>query len=181
MRHGDSWIISCRVSTSTQAAFGGPVAWMRTTQPLGELPAPILPPAPSSRSPSTAFACADGQLRLLTNDRNLSPYSQHRNPLYMWDIDADQDFEALRHYTVFDSMAAGMPIRDQSLPVVDQCKIFPHSGGRYQILAHRIRPVSTNNPRKTGLAINEQEKEACGIYYAAIEYAQAYPPQWSFE
>ena len=176
-----SWIVSARVQQSFRSEFGGPVAWMMTDDPFNTISEPEYPKIPASRSPNTAFLCADGKIRLLTNDRRLSPYGHHRNPLYIWDIDPDRGFKAGEPAVVFDSVAKGLPIREESRPVVDQGKVFPHSGGINQIVAHRIRPVSINDPEKTGVVINELEKTLCGIYYGSLEFDQAHPGAWSFE
>ena len=180
MAWGNAWIISARVQTSTRSGFGGPIAWMLTDDPFLEISEPVYPDAPSSRSPSTAFLCADGQVRLVTNDRGVSPYRHHRNPLYLWDIDPDNGFTAGEPAVVFDSVAGGVPIREESRPVVDQGKIFPHAGGKTQIIAHRIRPVSLNDPEKTGVVISEEEKTLCGIYYGSVNLDREYPGVWSF-
>ena len=179
-RYKSSWIISARVRKSTRSEYGGPVAWMRTENPFMTLPDPVMPNYPASRSPSTAFTGVDDRLRLVTNDRNVSPYSHHRNPLYLWDIDPSAGYAASDCRVVFDSVENDMPIREESRPVVDQGKIFPHSGGSSQIIAHRVRPVSVDDPAKTGVVINEAEKDICGIYYAEVILDGDYPGLWSF-
>ena len=177
-----SWIVSSRVWANWDEPMGGPVAWMRTDNPFEEIPDPTLPQEPKSRAPSPVFRCADGQVRVLTNDRNLSPYKEHiRNPLYIYDIDVEAGFTPEEHRVVFDSVERGLPIRDVSRPVVDQGKVFPHVGGKSQFTAHRVRTGSLYNPQNTGVVINEAEKEASGIYYSIINYDREYPSQWAFE
>ena len=175
-----SWVIAARVHVPKEATSGGPIAWIRTDDPFRSIPEPVYPESPLSRSPNGAFLCADGRVRLITNAPGISPYGQNRNPLYVWDIDPDGGFSSGEPTIVFDSVARGIPIREQSKPVVDQGKIFPHAGGRTQIIAHRLRPTSTNDPKKTGLVINESERSVCGIYYGSLDLDREYPGVWSF-
>lgn len=177
----DSWIITSRVWANWHIDKGGPVAWMITKKPFEEIPEPVLPGEPRSRSPSTAFLCADGQVRMLTNDRNLSPYNHPRNPLFMWDIDPESEFSPGSRRTVFDSVELGMPIRNEAFPVVDQAKIFPHAGGNSQIVGHRLRTFAVKDTAYSGLAPNDREMEAAGIYYSKIQYDREYPGLWSFD
>ena len=174
------WILMARVRSSMDAKEGGPVAWMKLDDPFGAIPEPVLPEGPRTHAPVTAFRCADGVVRLLTNDPHVSPYPHERNPLYMWDIDPADGFRASNRITVFDSVERKIPIRDVSLPVIDQGKVLPHAGGSRQMIAHRVRPKSLNSPFKTGVAINDTEREVCGIYYAEAVYDAAYPATWQF-
>ena len=181
MPYGDSWVVSARHWDSYLQDDGGPVAWMRTDDPFREISEPELPSEPSSRSPSTAFTCADGRIRLITNDPKISPYGQRRNPLYIWDIDPENGFEPTARHVVFDSVKLGMPIRESAVPVVDQGKMLPHSGGSRQIVAHRLRTFATDQPDLAGVPVNDEEKEITGVYYSEIEYDREYPALWAFE
>lgn len=174
-------ILMSRIKASMDAPKGGRVAWFKLNDPFGAIAEPAYPEQPITAAPVTAFRCADGVIRLLSNEPNLTPYPHERNPLYMWDIDPEAGFRASNCRTVFDSVAAKIPIRDVSLPVVDQAKVLPHVGGNRQLVAHRVRPKSLNSPFKTGVIINDDEREASGIYYAEIEYDRDYPAAWSFE
>ncbi len=174
------WVLMARIQKSMKAKGGGPVAWMPMDDPYGPLPDPLCPGAPRANAPTTAFRCADGGLRLFTSDPGLSPYGHPRNPLFMWDIDPSDGFRAKERRTVFDSVARGLPIREESLPVVDQAKVFPHAGGRRQLVAHRVRPRALASGLKTGVVVNEAEKEVSGIYYSEIEYTESQPAQWRF-
>lgn len=177
----DAWVLVARLmGSAVEKKKGGPVGWVRLDDPFGPIGEPVRPDQPRSNSPVTAFACADGAVRLLTNDPNLSPYGHARNPLYLWEIDPDRGFAASQPRIVFDSVAQGMPIREESRPVVDQAKVFPHTGGRHQLVGHRLRTRALMDPVKTGTVINETEKDVSGIYYAALEYDEDHPPAWSF-
>ncbi|MCC5807342.1 MAG: hypothetical protein JJU00_13540 [Opitutales bacterium] len=179
-RVGGCFVVMARIQKSMKAKGGGPVAWMTLDDPYGPLPDPVCPEAPCANAPTTAFRCADGGLRLFTSDPQLSPYGHPRNPLFMWDIDPSDGFRATGRRTLFDSVAHALPIREESLPVVDQAKVFPHAGGRRQIVAHRVRPRSLASGLKTGVVVNEAEKEVSGIYYSEIEYPEDLPAQWTF-
>lgn len=175
-----AWVLGARVGQSSHAPTGGPVAWARLDDPFGQTPELVYPPEPRTKAPVTAYRCPDGVLRLLTGDRTISPYGGARNPLYLWDIDPDQGFAASNRQVVFDTKAAGLPFRDASGGVVDMAKILPHAGGSTQFLVHRVRSVSINDPARTGMAINAEEKNACAIYYARIHYTEALPGCWQF-
>lgn len=176
-----SWVVAARVGASTNAPRGGPIAWARNDDPLGQLPEWVYPSEPRTKAPLTAYLCPDGVLRLLTGDPNVSPYGGARNPLYLWDIHPDQGFTASNRQAVFDSRAAGVPFRDKTGGAVDMAKILPHAGGPTQFLVHRVRSVNINNPARTGMAINADEKNACAIYYAKIHYTESLPGWWRFE
>ena len=54
-------------------------------------------------------------------------------------------------------------------------KLLPHAGGKEQIIVYRVRSGTNNDPSHTGAVITPPEKETAGIYYAAVQYAEAYP------
>ena len=80
---------------------------------------------------------------MISNDPTVSPHPRPCDPLYTWDIDPDRDFEATERYVIFDRVERDIPMRAQAQPVVDQGKVFPHTGGRSQVLAHRLRTFAT--------------------------------------
>jgi hypothetical protein len=141
---------------------------------------------PPSNSPQTLYRCADGRLRLLTGDSTASPYKAGRNPLYMWDVDVENGFRAHGRVTVFDAYAEKLPVRPETQPKADMAKILPAVNGRHY-LVHRFS-VRSYNQLYTGSegivagipVINQQEKDACAIYYATLDCQQAVPPHWEF-
>lgn len=168
---GDGWIISARSR--------GEVFWVRTADPFERLPTP-LPGNITPNSPHTTYACADGVLRLFTGDPSVSPHGNARDPLYCWRLDAS-NFTASDRRIVFDSVAAGLPIRaDRGVPRIDMCKLLPHGGGRVQALAHRVRPKATADPAYTGVAVNQAEIDCAAVYYAKIHYRDEHPSPWTF-
>jgi hypothetical protein len=180
-RYSDSWIVAVRLWSSMRIAGGGPVTWFRIDDPFTDVPAPILPLQPRTTSPITMFQCADGALRLITNDPNISPYGHQRDPLYIWDVDPDRQFTAGEPQVLFYKRGAGIAIREEAGIAVDQGKFLPHTGGCTQTVVHRVRPVATNDPKKLGAAVAEADKEPAGMYYATVRYAESYPGMWAFE
>ena len=177
----DSWIVSARLWHKPENPMGGAVVWMNTDLPFEEISGPVFPSEPVSRSPSTVFTCADGRIRLMTNDKTVSPYPRHnRNPLYIWDIDPENGFLPTARHVVFDSSEKKMPIRENTGPVVDQGKVLPHAGGDTQIVAHRLRTNSRLHQYGDIATINEEERVVSGIYYSTLRYEQEYPALWSF-
>jgi hypothetical protein len=175
-RIGNGWALSARRQK------GSGVAWFRTSDPFGETPTAIVPEQPQCNAPLTAFVCADGVLRLFTGDGKASPHRNARDPLYMWDVDADGRFEAKNRRTIFDSVAAGLPIRPAVVPKIDFCELFPHHD-RTQLIVHGVSTRGYNFSyvnRPDIPAINAAEKEAAGIYYARITYRHEPPPRWKF-
>ena len=180
-RYRGEWIISART--------GGEVAWIRTDDPFGPLPA-VQYAAPDNHAPLTAYTCADGALRLLGGDWQASPYDNPRNPLYLWDIDPERGFAATNRREVYNSVKAGLPAPPDGPATVgkspgwwwrhDMAKLLPHTGGRVQLIAHRIVHQSMNDPDHTGLAVTPAEKDVHGLYYAAIHYSEAQPSPWQF-
>jgi hypothetical protein len=173
-RYRGSWVISGRPHG------GGAIGWFRTTDPFGAASPSARPTSPVNSSPLTAYTYADGVLRVLTGDSTISPYGLNRNPLYLWDIDPEHGFAASKRREVFDIVAAGLPIPVESRPTSDMAKLLPHAGGKEQIIVYRVRSGTNNDPSHTGAVITPPEKETAGIYYAAVQYAEAYPGVWQF-
>ncbi len=177
VRCDDGWVISARRGDWTQDSG---IVWFRCTHPLDECPPPILAVSPPVQAPITTYSCPDGKLRIFSGGRTISPHDNGRNPLYCWDVDPSQNFEVSNQRVVFDGVQAGLPIRPESRICVDMCKLLPHTGGDVQWLAHRVRTASINSVNYTGVAINEAEKNACGIYYARLLYERNQPGLWQF-
>ena len=173
-RYRGSWVISGRPHG------GGAIGWFRTTDPFGAASPSARPTSPVNSSPLTAYTYADGVLRVLTGDNTISPYGLNRNPLYLWDIDPEHGFAAAKRRAVFDIVAARLPIPVESRPTCDMAKLLPHAGGKEQIIVYRVRSGTNNDPSHTGAVITPPEKETAGIYYAAVQYAEAHPGVWQF-
>jgi len=177
LRSEDSWIIATR-KLFTPHENG--VAWMRTRDLFGALPEPVCPPAPPSYSPISAYTCADGAIRLFTGDPSISSAPLGgRNPIRCWEIDP-KTFEATDQRAIFDTYAAGLPMREACGPVVDMGRLVPHAGGRVQYFFHRVRPKAINYPANTKVSVNAEEKACAGIYYAELVYSEDQPASWQF-
>jgi hypothetical protein len=172
---GNQWIIAARPSAAG-------LVWVRTEDPFAEMPPLTHRKDPATTSPRTAYVCADGVLRLFTGDRAVSPYRQARNPLYCWDIDPNNGFTPSVRRVIFDSVKAGLPIRQETPPMIDMCKLLPHAGGRFQWILHRVQVDADNHPRpqRSTPPINEKEKGVCGVYYAQVAYSESFPSRWEF-
>lgn len=177
-RAGDHWLISARRST------GGGTAWCRTDDPFGNRLQLMYGTAPAGSAPRTLFTCADGVPRLFTGDTSLSMTHNARDPLYCWNVDAEQGFALTNSRVIFDSKKAGLPIRPAAVPKIDMCKLLP-TQGRTQLAVFRVSVRSYNHPyvggngKATGIpAINAEEKACCGIYYARLTYDNVASPLW---
>ena len=179
-RVGRGWVLSARVHD------GVGVAWGRTEDPFHHVPAPVLTAAPRANAPLTVYTCADGVLRILTGDSSVSPHKASRDPLYLWDVDPDNGFAVTNRRVVFDTVKAGLPIRKASSPKVDMAKILVAQRGE-QFIVHRVSIRSFNHPyvgAKNVLSdiplANREEKEACAIYYAKLNFGSAAPSFWTY-
>jgi len=172
----NAWIISARRQ-------GDPgVAWFRTTDPFSDVPPAVLPAEPKSNAPLAVFVCADGVPRLFTGDPTVSPHRNGRDPLYCWDVDAKAGFACTNRRVLFDSVAAGLPMRRAVAPKIDFCELFPHHE-RTQLIVHGVSMRGYDFPyvdRTDIPAVDEIEKAAAGVYYAQITYRNTPPPRWHF-
>ena len=181
LRSGDRWLAAGRQSRRA-------IAWVETDDPFRHTGKVVHPPSPAVSSPLCAYACPDGVLRVFTGDATVSPQHKDRDPMYCWEIDPDDGFRVVNRLTVYDTVAAGLPIRPAASPKVDMCKLLPHDGGSTQYIVHRVSVRSFNHAYIGGDGsvakeipiINEREKAACGIYYATLTYGESYPAPWEF-
>ncbi|MDP6778896.1 MAG: hypothetical protein QGI83_19235 [Candidatus Latescibacteria bacterium] len=184
-RYQDSWIIAARPSTEN------PIAWMRCDDPFIKAPTVQFGPGSSNqnRTPMTVFTCPDGVLRLLTRDYDGTPHRTvkdtplNRNPLYIWDVDPDDNFRLSNRRVVFDAIESGVPITVEHHPIVDMPKLLPHAGGRMQALVHRVcsAALMSNDPDYGGYRMTPDDFDATAVYYAEAQYDAEYPGVWKFE
>ena len=108
--------------------------------------------------------------------------------MYCWEIDPDSNYKVLDRRLVYDTIAAGLPIRPGSSPKVDMCKLLAHSGNT-QYIVHRVSIRAFNFPyvgndgtvlKDIPLA-SQEEKDVCAIYYAKVTYKESYPSPWEFK
>jgi hypothetical protein len=177
VRYKDRWLILARSAERMSKTVRG-VAWLCTDDLFKPLPDPVFPGEPLSKSPCSAFICADGVLRLFTNDPASSPYGDDRNPLYVWDVDPDNGFRVSNRRTVFDAVAAGLKAREESWPRVDMPNLLPHAGGDKQWLTFRVRLRRRKYPFTR---LVDEEKRRAGCYAAVIKYEEEAAGGWRFE
>lgn len=168
-----SWIVMAR------RAQADTVAWARTDDLFGEPPQIVLPADQPNAAPTVAFLSPDGIVRRTGGRADLSPYGLCRDPLYLMDIDPDRNFAASNVRVIFDAHAAGIPV--PSSPIVDFGKLLPHTGGKTQLLVHRVRSPMLNDPRRPDRRLAQEEIDASGVYWAKIHYRENWPGMWSFE
>ena len=172
--------------------FGRGLGWARLEDPFAPSTEailskdPVRPQEPASRPPVTFYLCADGVLRCFGGDGTSSPYGIERNPLYCWEIDPDDGFQATERRVVYDTFQAGLPIRLEARPMLDMCKLLPFHGST-QYLVHRVIATSmfhehTHTRPEFWIfpPLNRAEFDSFGIYYAAITYDEVNPPPWNF-
>ncbi len=157
-RIDNDWVISAR-------AYDAPwTAWYRTSDPFAtfgdrtDVASPYVP--------RIAFVCADGVLRLFSNDTGW------RNPIYSFDVDPIT-FEYSNKRVVLDATTV-LPFRT---PTIDHAMIFPHSCGNRQIISFR----AINRSQTTGGFTEDDELMASGIHYSELIYDKAYPNPWGFD
>jgi len=188
---GEDWVILTR----RQGVHKG-VAWTRVSDPFSEPPKwTYRDDIGATSTPAAAFACPDGTIRLLTGDGFRSPHAEdpprwrdHRNPLYLFTVDPDDEFRMTDCRTVFDIVAAGLPIPDEHARVVDMGKILPHVGGREQTVVYRVRSSSMIRwepevEQRLNQHVHRMTPEimnACAIYYGTMRYKEDQPPMWTF-
>jgi hypothetical protein len=137
---------------------------------------------PATDAPFTAFVCADGVLRIFTGDFEASPRRRSRDPLYLWQVNAHNNFACTQRQTIFDTVQAKLPFRHAAWPKVDFAGLFP-AHGKTQIVAYRVNVRSYNFPydNRPGIPpIRAEEKARCGVYYSRITYDDVVRESWTF-
>ena len=178
MPYKGDWLIAARTEFEGEGEIAPGPVWCRANDLFGEAPEVVLPPHISS-GPIAAYTCPDGVVRMVCNCPRLAPDHRGRDPLFCFEFDPENGFEPARHLVVIDLKKEGLPIRQESSPVADMAKILTHAGGREQMVVYRVRSVATYEG-KTGVFINEEEKEVHGIYSAKLCYEDDLPGAWDF-
>jgi hypothetical protein len=171
---------------------GRGLGWIRLEDPFAQPseangpPELFNPPEPATRAPATFYLCGDGVLRCFCGAGPSSPYGLERNPLFCWDIDPDDGFNATNRRVIFDTFEAGLPIRREARPMLDMPKVLPMQGDA-QYLVHRViatsmfrEHVHTRPEFWIFPPLNKAELESFGIYYAKFTYDNAVPLPWSY-
>jgi hypothetical protein len=175
VRCDDGWLIAARTE--------GKVAWSRAAEPLGPWSTPTFGDEPFIAAPLTVFRCADDVLRLFTGDPKISPHRNGRDPLYCWDVQPTFDGATTsERRMLFDSVAAGLPLRVVVRPKLDFCELFPHVG-RTQLIVHGVSTRAYDHPyenRNDIPPVTAAEKRVLGLYSARITYRREPPPLWQF-
>ena len=171
----DGWVLAARGE--------GESGWSRSRNPWESWPPVTFINDPRVNSPMTVFRCADGVMRLFTGDPAVSPTHNGRDPLYCWDVRADDGFKTGNRREILSTATGKLPIRPASAAKLDFAELFPLHG-RTQIVVHGVSTRAFNHPypNRPGVPIqNAEEKKACGLYYARITYRKAPPAAWKFK
>ncbi|MGA2327993.1 MAG: hypothetical protein ABSH05_17075 [Bryobacteraceae bacterium] len=136
VRDGDRWLIAAQRKAT---------AWVATEDPFHKTSRTVSPPSPVANSPICAYCGADGVLRVFTGDATVLPQHKDRDSMYCWEIDPDDGFPVVKRHTVYDTVAASLPIRPGASPKVDMCKLLPHGGGATQYIVNCVSVRSFNH------------------------------------
>lgn len=166
------WVMMARRVQGDAVAFG------LANDLFGDKIPMVLAKDQPSGVPIMAYMCPDGIIRRTGGILGLRAYANGRNPLYVMDIDPEKGFRYRNPRVIFDAISAGVPI--PTTPIVDFGKLLPHSGGRTQIILHRLRSPMLNDPRRPERKLTPPEIEVSGIYAAKIHYREEWPGYWKF-
>ncbi len=180
-RWKDDFIVATRLTGTkkTRTGKGGGlrgdegVGWLRANdlfQPRGAQI--VYAHSPGCQRPRTAYVCGDGCLRLFAGEAKSSPTRNPRDPICCWDVDPEKGFRATNRRVVFGSKEASLPMRKQTRPMIDFCKVFAPQG-RSQFILHRVTSYTDSYPPTA------EEFGWFGIYAARLEF-DAPAAAWDF-
>ena len=169
----DDWVLAARARGHHwgKGVYGYCVAWFRTPDPFSGFGEPTYTAIPSSYCPKPAHLCPDGVLRVFSG--HIGGGTTKRNPLFCWDIDPDQGFEASNQRTIHDMKGK------IAFPMVGFSKLSPVKNNR-QILTWRVSSMSQRQPTEQFPALTREELGHCGAYHSVITFDPAVPDTWSF-
>ncbi len=162
----NAWVICIRTYNQQ-----GQTGWYRTSDPFESVGDRT--DVKSPYRPRIAFVCADGKLRLFCNEKN-SPIYERRNPLYCVDVDPTT-FKYSNRQVVLDASKEKLPF---GRPYIDHAMLYPHPGGRKQIVS--FRAINRSQTITFGDPTTTDELEASGVHYSELIYDEEYPNPWEF-
>ena len=168
-RFDGTWIVAARSFVPDASTV-----WYRTEDLFAGLGEPTL--RPGTYGPRHSFRCADGALRIFLNHKDVSPYGDNRNPLYVIEVDP-ATFAYSEPRLVADARALGLPLEP---PFMDMSKLCPAQGDRQLLLFRTIARRMTTGPRPEVPDPTADELAAAGIHYAELVYAEPPEPVWTF-
>ena len=179
-RYGDSFVLNAR-----RAERKPGVAWARVSDPFTEKPAFTLDESVGNgSSPLSAYRAADGVIRLLSGDERCSQHRYNRDPIFLWDIDPDNNFAASNRRSVYSPRSEGTRIPHEHGPIADMAKLLPHAGGRIQKLIHRVRTcamaVKEADYGGPPHQLTEDDFIDTAVYHADMTYTEEQPASWRF-
>jgi hypothetical protein len=178
--HGSDWILAARATGADRG-----IAFARLNDPFTQTPTLVKPEAfGHCNGPLTVYKCPDGVTRLATGDPSVSPYKSGRDPIYLWDLEPDRQFQPSARHQIYSPRQNGNPIPHEHEPLADMIKLLPHAGGTTQTLIHRVRTCAlavthADYPSRIR-PLTPGDFSGSALYHASVRYDQPYPSQWSF-
>jgi hypothetical protein len=157
-RIGKRWVAMIRMFNDPDNG----TRWQITEDPMGSWGEPIV--RPHCNSPRTAFVCADGVLRMFSNDEPDRKKLISRCPLYCWDVDPDT-FEYSNRQMIFDARQHELPFQ---YPYIDMPKLSTPNGTTQFLLYRTISRGQTSVFSND--SIGQAQHDAAGIYYSKLHY-----------
>jgi hypothetical protein len=165
----NDWVISVRAYDAE-----GQTTWYRTADPFESFGDGT--DVRCTYVPRISFLCADGVLRLFSNDGHLSPYGDMRNPLYAFDVHPTT-FEYSNTRVILDCRKANLTFHQ---PMIDHAMIYPHAGGRRQLVSFRAITLKQTKQDAEDPDTTPEELEKSGVYCSELVYDKDYPNAWNF-
>jgi len=165
-RIGEDWLIAMR-SENLEAQ----TCWFKTSDPFGALGKPAWT-GPEVSVPRTMYACADGVIRLFTNEKN----DRLRDPLYAFDFDP-HTMQFTGKHKIFDAADEPCPL---TCPREDLARLCAPQGDRQLLLFRHITAGQTGRTGQHDRRISDKDHEHAGIYKAELTYEDPLPGPWSF-
>ena len=166
----NDWVISMRGFNQQ-----GLTAWYKTDDPFESFGDHT--DVGGTSVPRISYVCADGVLRVFSNDMKQSPYGDKRNPLYCFDVDPT-NFSYSNRQVVLDCRKEGLPFHQ---PFADHAMLYPYAGGRKQIVSFRAITLKQTCRQSDDPEITADELEKSGVHYSELVYDREYPQTWQFE
>jgi len=167
-RINNEWVISIRAYNQE-----GQTTWYKTSDPFESFGDNI--DIKCAYSPRISYVCADGVLRLFSNEKDFSPLAG-RNPLNCFDVDP-KDFSYSNKQVVLDCRKEGLPFY---IPFADHAMLYPYAGGKKQIITFRVITHKQTMRQADDPEVTAEELEKSGVHYSELIYDQECPQLWEF-
>jgi hypothetical protein len=164
---GQEWIVAFR---SWNSGFW--THWFRTDDPFGPLGEPTRT-EPNLSTPRHVYRCADGAMRIFTNEDN----GRIRDPLLCWSVDPKR-FALTDRRVIADAREAHLPFAS---PRMDMSKLCPNQGARQLVVFRAITGKQTWFAGRGPSPVRAEEHERAGVHHAEILYREPVADPWDLE